>query len=229
MCPENPLQNSFSFPYKMVRFGAQKLWCLQHRNGKTFSNLLFTTEWYPRPHFLPHNGGLYGGQPHPFGGGNGKGDMNCSKPACTESNDNAPIQRTLEKVLAQVDPRTIRSDCHQSDNLKDLRRGTRERCGMGIGDPNWSTLLELFSWKWPMFFFDLQQQSSSVAWCLLSASCTARLSLEIQNKVISYLMLLVQFCFWDLRSNGILRYQSLVKLGPPESEDSSALSALSML
>ena len=26
--------------------------------------------------------------------------MNCSKPACIESNDNAPIQRTLDKVLA---------------------------------------------------------------------------------------------------------------------------------
>ena len=155
--------------------------------------------------------------------------MTFSKPACTEASDNTPIQRTLERVRAQVDPRTIRSDCHQSDNLEDLRCGTRERCGMGIGDPNWSTLLALSSWKWPMFFFDLQQQSSSVAWYLLSASCTARLSLEIQNKVISYLMLLVQFCFWDLRSNGILRYQSLVKLGPPESEDSSALSALSML
>jgi hypothetical protein len=124
--------------------------------------------------------------------------------------------------------------------MEDLRTGTRERSmWLGIPDPNWSTLLALSSWKWPLFFFDLQQQSSSVAWCLLWASCTARLRREIQKPGDEPLdatctFLLLRFPFpWDSKISifGKTGHRSLVKLGPPESEDSSdsALSALSLL
>ena len=38
---------NFFVPYRMVRFGAQKLWCLQHKNGKIFSNPLLLQNGIP--------------------------------------------------------------------------------------------------------------------------------------------------------------------------------------
>ena len=51
--PWRPSTKWLLVPYRMVCFGAQKLWCLQQKNGKAFSNTLFTTKWSPpRPHFF---------------------------------------------------------------------------------------------------------------------------------------------------------------------------------
>ena len=53
MCPENPLQNGFFLPYRMVRFGAQKnYYVFSKKCKKKISHTVFTTKWHPRPHFF---------------------------------------------------------------------------------------------------------------------------------------------------------------------------------
>ena len=61
------LQNgSFWYP-KIMMFSA--------KNGKIFSDPLFTTKWHPpTPIFFYRMEAYSRGQPHPFCGGNGKGD-----------------------------------------------------------------------------------------------------------------------------------------------------------
>ena len=48
MCPENPLQNVL----QNGSFWCPKIVMSSTKNGKAFSNPLFTTEWPSQPHFF---------------------------------------------------------------------------------------------------------------------------------------------------------------------------------
>ena len=56
-------------PYRMVRFGAQKLWFLQQKIAKPSQTHCLLQNGIPRPHFFHR----MEGRPQPFCGGNGKG------------------------------------------------------------------------------------------------------------------------------------------------------------
>ena len=71
MCPENPLQNGFSFLTEWFILVPKKIF-LQQKMAKPSQTHCLLQNGIPQPHFFPQNGGLYEGQPHPFCGGNGK-------------------------------------------------------------------------------------------------------------------------------------------------------------
>ena len=74
--PKCALKTLYKTAFGSIQNGS--FWCPKvmmssTKNGKAFSNPMFTTNWHPpTPFFFPQNGGLYEGQPHPFCGGNGK-------------------------------------------------------------------------------------------------------------------------------------------------------------